>query len=184
MQVRKKVEKWPKTGFFPMICGSRGSKSRLAKAAGAEPSGEMRNEKLHAVVARSNFRSQNAKNTPCPEHLWKSTCRKSARCCGPKHISKSKGIKHTILGARYNLGCGFVWQAPGILHLVKNESNVEVLQQLQTWWQDWGIWRGSAIMHLAWQGQCKTHVQRKCSEVRALISWERLHFGASDLQVC
>ena len=27
---------------FPMICGSGGSKSRLAKAAGAEPSGDMR----------------------------------------------------------------------------------------------------------------------------------------------
>ena len=36
---------------FPMICGSEGSKSRLAKAAGAEPSGQMRDEKLHAVVA-------------------------------------------------------------------------------------------------------------------------------------
>ena len=33
---------------FPMICGSRGSKSRLATAAGAEPSGQMRNEELHA----------------------------------------------------------------------------------------------------------------------------------------
>ena len=36
-----------------MICGSGGSKSRLAKAAGAEPCGQMRDEKLHAVVARS-----------------------------------------------------------------------------------------------------------------------------------
>ena len=42
-----------------MICGSGGSKSRLAKAAGAEPAGQMRDEKLHAVVARSTFPSQN-----------------------------------------------------------------------------------------------------------------------------
>ena len=48
---------------FPMICGSRGSKSRLDKAAGAEPAGQMRDEKLHTVVARSTFRSQNVKNT-------------------------------------------------------------------------------------------------------------------------
>ena len=47
-----------------MICGSGGSKSRLAKAAGAEPAGQMRDEKLHAVVARSTFPSQNAQNTP------------------------------------------------------------------------------------------------------------------------
>jgi len=33
-----------------MICGSGGSKSRLAKAADAEPAGQMRDEKLHAVV--------------------------------------------------------------------------------------------------------------------------------------
>ena len=41
-----------------MICGSGGSKSRLAKAAGAEPAGQMREEKLHAVVARSTFPSE------------------------------------------------------------------------------------------------------------------------------
>ena len=34
-----------------MICGSGGSKSRLAKAAGAGPCGQMKDEKLHAVVA-------------------------------------------------------------------------------------------------------------------------------------
>ena len=39
MQVREKVEKSRNTVFFPMICGSGRSKSRLAKAAGAEPSG-------------------------------------------------------------------------------------------------------------------------------------------------
>ena len=35
-----------------------GSESRLAKAAGAEPCGQMRDEKLHAGVARSTFPSQ------------------------------------------------------------------------------------------------------------------------------
>ena len=39
-------------------------------------------------------------------------------------------------------------------------------------------------MHFAWQAQYKRHVHQRCSEVRALISWEGLHFGASDLQVC
>ena len=44
---------------LPMICGSGGSKSRLAKAAGAEPCGQMRDVKLHAVLAPSTFRSHN-----------------------------------------------------------------------------------------------------------------------------
>ena len=51
-----------------MIWGSRWSKSRLAKAAGAEPSGQMRNGTLHAVVARSTFPSPNVQNTPRPDH--------------------------------------------------------------------------------------------------------------------
>ena len=38
---------------FPMFWGSGGTKGRLAKAAGAEPSGQMRDDKLHAVVARN-----------------------------------------------------------------------------------------------------------------------------------
>ena len=64
------------------------SKSRLAKAAGAEPAGQMRDEKLQAVVARSTFAGEKAKNTSCSEHFWKLRCRKSARRCGAKHISK------------------------------------------------------------------------------------------------
>ena len=81
-----------------MICGSGGSKSRLAKAAGAEPAGQMRDEKLHAVVARSTFPSQNAQNTPGPDHFRQLRCRKSARRCGAKHISKSKCWKHRGFG--------------------------------------------------------------------------------------
>jgi len=34
-----------------MIYGSGGSKNRLIKAAGAEPAGQMKDEKLHTVVA-------------------------------------------------------------------------------------------------------------------------------------
>ena len=141
-----------------MIWGSGGSKSRLAKAAGAEPAGQMRDEqlhavvarstfasqnaqstgpllevemskkctplwleayfqvkmyktpqrrttfggcnveKVHAVVARSTFRSQNVQNTPFSDHFWKLRCRKSARRCGAKNISKSKCTKHTRSG--------------------------------------------------------------------------------------
>ena len=143
-----------------MICGSGGSKSRLAKAAGAEPAGHRSDEKLHAVVARSTFPSkgtkhlsvgrllevamskkctplwreahfqvkmhktpqrrttfgscdvekvhavvarstfpsQNVQNTSASDHFWKLRCRKSARRCGAKHISKSKVLKTGGLG--------------------------------------------------------------------------------------
>ena len=97
MQTREKVGK-SRNIVFPMICGSGGSKSRLAKAAGAEPAGQMRDEKLRDIVARSTFPSQNVQNTPFSDHFWKLRCRKSARRCGAKHISKSKCTKHTRSG--------------------------------------------------------------------------------------
>ena len=46
-------------------------------------------EKLHAVVARSTCPSQNVQSTPGSEHFFTRRSRKSARCCGAKHISKS-----------------------------------------------------------------------------------------------
>ena len=55
-------------------------------------------EKVHAVVARSTFRSQNVQNTRGSDHFWKLRCRKSARRCGAKHISKSKCTKHQGFG--------------------------------------------------------------------------------------
>ena len=55
-------------------------------------------EKVHAVVARSTFPSQNVQNTPFSHHFWKLRCRKSARRCGAKHISKWKCTKHTNVG--------------------------------------------------------------------------------------
>ena len=54
----RKGRKVAKHCVFPVICGSGGKKSRLAKAAGAGPAGHRSDEKLHAVVVRSTFRSQ------------------------------------------------------------------------------------------------------------------------------
>ena len=55
-------------------------------------------EKVHTVVARSTFPSQNVKGTTCScsDHFWRFRCR-------------------------------FAWQAQGIVHLVKSEQNVRVL---------------------------------------------------------
>ena len=53
---------------------------------------------MHAIVARSTFRSQNVQNTPASDHFWKLRCPKSARRCGAKHVSKSKCTKHTSFG--------------------------------------------------------------------------------------
>ena len=58
MQMREKVGKSRNTMFFLMYCGSGGSKSRLAKAAGAETSGEMRNENCTPLWREAHFEVQ------------------------------------------------------------------------------------------------------------------------------
>ena len=131
-----------------MIWGSGGSKSNLAKAAGAEPAGQMRDKKLHAVVAqahfqvksvknpqsqttfgssdvnivnkahavvaRSTFPSQKCQKPTISDHFWKLRCRKSARRCGTKHISKPKCTKHTIvrplLEVEMSKKCTLLWR--------------------------------------------------------------------------
>ena len=68
----RKGRKVAKHCVFPMVCGSGdsgGSKSRLAKAAGAESAGQMRDEKLHAVVARSTLPSQTVQSTSAWERF-------------------------------------------------------------------------------------------------------------------
>ena len=46
IQIREKGRKIAKYCVFLMICGSGGSKNRVAKAAGAESAGQRRNEKI------------------------------------------------------------------------------------------------------------------------------------------
>ena len=71
-------------------------------------------EKVHAVVARSTFPSQNVPNTPASDHFWKLRCRKSARRWGAKHISKSKCTKHymfaPLLEVRMSKKCTPLWR--------------------------------------------------------------------------
>ena len=124
MQVREKLVSIH--CVFPIICGSGRSTSRLAKAAGAEPRGQMRDEKLHAVVARSIFLSQKCKKLTGSDHfltfrvqmskksmlLWRDAF-PSQKC------KKLMGSDHFL-----TFSCRFPWQAHTIVHLVKSEQNV------------------------------------------------------------
>ena len=155
---------------FPMICGSGGSKSRLAKAAGAEPAGQMRDEKLHAVVARSTFRSQDVQNTPAPDHFWKFRCRKSARRCGAKHISKSKCTKHTRFGPLLEVAmskkCTPLWCA----------AHVEV-KSVKKNWRSW-----TTFLQVEMSKKCTPLWREAHFEVKSAKNWgARSTFGRSDV---
>ena len=158
MQMREKVRKSQNTCVFPMIWGSGGSKSRLAKAAGAEPAGQMRDEKLHAVVARSTFRSQNVQNTWCSEHFWKLRCPKSARRFGAKHISKSKCTRHTILGPLLEVQMSKKCTPCGTKHISK--SNVQNTPCTHHFWR--------LRCRFAWQAQGIVHLVKSDQNVRVL----------------
>ena len=71
-------------------------------------------EKVHAVVARSIFPSQNVQNTPGSDHFWRFRCRKSARRCGAKHISKWKCTRHhmfaPLLEVQMSKKCTPLWR--------------------------------------------------------------------------
>ena len=54
----------------------------------------MRDEKLHAVVARSTFRRRNVQNISSSEHFQTLRCRKSVRRCGAK-LFPSQNVQNT-----------------------------------------------------------------------------------------
>ena len=74
MQVREKV-----------------GKSRFA--GDVEPSGQMRDEKLHSVVVRSTFRSQNVQSTACSDHFGSSDVEKCTPLSREAHI-QIKSVKN------------------------------------------------------------------------------------------
>ena len=129
-----------------MISGSGGSKSRLAKAAGAEPCGQMRDEKLHAVVARSTVSSQNVQSTPCSDHFWKLRCPKSACHCSAKHISKPKCRKRFSVGGnlrcRKSALCTPLWREAQFqvktckTHHIRPLLEVEMSKKCTLWWRE------------------------------------------------
>ena len=118
MQPRENDREVAKCCFYPLMCGLGGSKSRLAKAAGAEPCLQSRNEKLHAML--KNRRSQSTywascgkmargcgsnlifkskcTNTPGSDHTLKLPFRKIVRDCSGKRVFNSKCTKHTRVG--------------------------------------------------------------------------------------
>ena len=161
-----------------MICGSGGSKSRLAKAAGAEPASQMRDEKLHAVVARSTFPSQNVQNTPVSDHFWKLRCRKSGRRCGAKHISKSKCTKHTsvepLLEVAMSKKCTPLWR----------EAHFQVkmykTHQCRTTFGSCDVEKVHGAKHISKSKCTKHHMFAPLLEVRMLKKctslWREAHF--------
>ena len=65
----KRKESGDSLCFFEWFVAPAGRK----KAAGAEPAGQMRDDKSHAVVERSTFPSQQCEKVTVSDHFWKLT---------------------------------------------------------------------------------------------------------------
>ena len=106
-----------------MICVSAGSKSRLAKAAGAEVAAQSRQEKRHAAVARSTFASQNAKKLTVlgwftfgsfDVEKWYTVVARSAFA--------SQNVQNTSLSEHFwTLGCGKFARRCSEKHICKSK---------------------------------------------------------------
>ena len=59
-------------------------------------------EKVHAVVARSTFRSQNVKNTRGSDHFWRFRCRFATLHCNTLHYTPLHYITPHYTPQHYN----------------------------------------------------------------------------------
>ena len=92
----RKGRKVVKHFVFPIFV-VEGRNVGLPKAAVAEASGEMKDQKYSKIAhgcGAKHIRSRNVKNTSGAERFWKLKSRKSARNGGAKHMWKSKPAKH------------------------------------------------------------------------------------------
>ena len=161
--MREKVGKSRNIVFFQWFVAPQSRKVGSPKAAGAEPAGQMRDEKLHAVVARSTFQSENVqkhlglgallqvemskKCTPFwreahfevnmyKTHHGRTTFGswdvEKVHAVVARSTFRSQNVKNTRGSDHFwRFRCRFAWQAQGIVHLVKSEQNVRILQHFQ-----------------------------------------------------
>ena len=129
---------------------------------------------------RSTFPSQNVQNTRGSDHFWKLRCRKSARRCGAKHISKSKCTKHTILGPLLEVAmskkCTPLWRS------TFRSQNVQNTTCSRHFWR-FGCWKSArrcGAKHISKSKCTKHHMFAPLLEVRMLKKctplWREAHF--------
>ena len=94
IQVREKVGKSGTKCVFAMFCGSGGSKSRLAKAAGAEPAGQMRDEKLHSVIWHEAHVQVKMHKTPQLRSTFRSWDVEKVHACVARSTFPSQNVQN------------------------------------------------------------------------------------------
>ena len=151
-------------------------------------------KKVHAVVARSTFPSENVQNTPGSDHFCTLRCRKSARRCGAKHISKWKCTKHTRFGPLLYVAmskkCTPLWR----------EAHFQVkmykTHQVRTTFGSWDVEKVHAVVARStfpsqnvqnttcsdhfWRFRCRKSVEKVSKKCTPL--WREAHFEVKSVK--
>ena len=98
IQMREKVGKSRNTVFFQWFVAPEGRKVGSLKRRVRSQLARWEMKNCTPLWREAHFQVKNVQNTPFSDHFWKLRCRKSARRCGAKHISKSKCTKHLSFG--------------------------------------------------------------------------------------
>ena len=156
-------------------------------------------------MARSAFASQNVQSTPCSDHFWKLTCRKSVRRCGAKHICKSKCAKHTSCSDHFwKLRCRKSGRCCGAKHICKSKCTkhtmlgpllkVEMSKKCTPLWREAHFQvksvkkpTGSAHFwtfrcHLAWQTQGIVHLVKSGAKREGFVAFPKPMADVQHLQ--
>ena len=147
-------------------------------------------EKVHAVVARSTFPSQNVQNTSAADHFWKLRCQKSARRCGAKHISKSKCTKHQGFGPLLEVEMSKSARRCGAKHISKSKCTkhqgfgplleVEMSNKCTPlWWEaDFEVKMHKTLQpRTTFGGSDVEKVSKKCTPL-----WREAHFEVKSVK--
>ena len=93
-RVRSQLARWEIKNCTPLWREAHFQVKSVKNPRSQTTSGSWDVEKVHAVVARSTFPSQNVQSTSASDHFWKLRCWTSACRCGAKHICKAKSVKN------------------------------------------------------------------------------------------
>ena len=118
----RNVRKVAKCCVFPRICVSAGSKSRLAKAAGAEVAAQSRQEKWHAAVARSTVQVKMYK-TPRLRSTFGSSDVEKLHAVVARSTFATQNVQNTPAPDHFwKFRCGKIARRCGAKHTVKSKS--------------------------------------------------------------
>ena len=98
----RKGRKVAKYYFFSNdFVAPEGRKVGLLKRAGAEPSGQMRDDKLHAVVAQSTSASQNVQSTSASEHFLEAAMSNKMHAVVVRSTFPSQNVQKTAASEHF-----------------------------------------------------------------------------------